>query len=219
MLRLWEDVMKEGGSGKKTVAMAFIDVSAGFDSVPHTQLMRKLELIGYDKGALKWLSDYLSDRSQYVVVEATNGRSFEMPVGTPQGGALGPTLWREYTNDLPESTAGERHPEEDKKKEREWEEEVPGKEEEGWTLSKWIDNKSHQGLEEDHDRQLRKRGEIRAREREGGKEGPDRLQYRGGEKRRRRKLCTLCRRHLSNPNWRTMATTGGEAYENAKTTV
>ena len=182
MLRLWEDVMKDGGSGKKTVAMAFIDVSAGFDSVPHTQMMRKLELIGYDKGALKWLSDYLSDRSQYVVVEATNGRSFEMPVGTPQGGALGPTLWREYTNDLPESTAGERHAEEDKKKEREWEEEAPGKEEEGWTLSKWIDNKSHQGEEEDHDRQLRKRGEIRAREREGGKEGPDRLQYRGGRR-------------------------------------
>ena len=106
MLKLWEEVLKDGGDGKKVVALAFIDVSAGFDSVPHTQLMRKLEAIGYDKGALKWLSNYLTDRTQYVVVEATDGRKYDMPVGTPQGGALGPSMWREYTNDLPESMKG-----------------------------------------------------------------------------------------------------------------
>ena len=108
MLKLWEDVVRDGGGGKNIVAMAFVDVSAGFDSVPHTQMMRKLELIGYDNGALKWLSDYLTDRCQYVVVEATNGKRFDMPVETPQGGALGPTLWREYTIDLWESAKGAR---------------------------------------------------------------------------------------------------------------
>ena len=98
--------IKEGGEGNKIVAMAFVDVSAGFDSVPHTQLLRKLEGIGYSTGALKWISDYLTGRSQYVVVEAEDGRRFGMPVGTPQGGALGPILWREYTNDLPECVKG-----------------------------------------------------------------------------------------------------------------
>ena len=43
MLSLWEDVLEEAGVGKKVVALAFIDVSAGFDSVPHVNLLRKLE--------------------------------------------------------------------------------------------------------------------------------------------------------------------------------
>ena len=34
MLSLWEDIIHEAGAGKKVVALAFIDVSAGFDSVP-----------------------------------------------------------------------------------------------------------------------------------------------------------------------------------------
>ena len=106
MLSLWEDLLEETGDGKKVVALAFIDVSAGFDSVPHVNLLRKLEAIGYDEGALRWLSDYLTGREQYVVIEATDGEKYGMPVGTPQGGALGPSMWREFTNYLPESVRG-----------------------------------------------------------------------------------------------------------------
>ena len=73
MLSLWEDSLEEAGDGKKVVALAFIDVSAGFDSVPHVNLLRKLEAIGYDGESLRWQSDYLTNREQYVVVEATDG--------------------------------------------------------------------------------------------------------------------------------------------------
>ena len=82
-------MLKDAGAGKKAVALAFIDVSAGFNSVPHVNLLRKLEAIGYANSTLKWLSDYLTNRTQYVVVEATDGRKYEMIVGTPQGGAGG----------------------------------------------------------------------------------------------------------------------------------
>ena len=48
MLHIWEEVMKE----------AFVDVSAGFDPVPHCQLLKKFEASGYDEQALKWLNNY-----------------------------------------------------------------------------------------------------------------------------------------------------------------
>ena len=180
MLSLWEEVMKEGGEGNKIVAMAFIDVSAGFDSVPHTQLLRKLEGIGYGTGALKWISDYLTGRSQYVVVEAEDGRRFGMPVGTPQGGALGPILWREYTNDLPECVRGKspgNGREEHEKEKRGW-----GHQKQDWSLSDWVDSKPDQGMEETHDAKMREEGVLPSR-RGGGEQrhqGPDRLRYRAG---------------------------------------
>ena len=172
--------MKEGGEGKKIVAMALIDVSAGFDSVPHTQLLRKLEGIGYGTGALKWISDYLTGRSQYVVVEAEDGRRFSMPVGTPQGGALGPILWREYTNDLPECVKGNstgNGGEKDDKEEGEW-----GHQKQDWSLSDWVDTKPDQGMEEMHDAKMRGEGAMPSRRGESvqHQQGPDRLLYRAG---------------------------------------
>ena len=53
---------------------------------------------------------------------------------------------------------------------------------EEWELSHWIDSKPVQGKEEEHDRNLRKKGLIKGRERKGGVEGPDRLNYRGGNR-------------------------------------
>ena len=156
-----------------------------------------------------------------------------------------PSMWREYTNDLPESCKG-RDPREDETSEdgedgeywgdpveanpitreesternkqseigrgtglrpREPEEEArcdgggeaggcwgdpveaslrPGRgqeeKREEWQLSHWIDSKPVQGKEEKHDRNLRKKGLIEGRERKGGVEGPDRLNYRGGNR-------------------------------------
>ena len=57
MLSLWEEVVKDARDGRRVVALAFIDVSAGFDSVPHVNLLRKLQAIGYDGKALKWLRE------------------------------------------------------------------------------------------------------------------------------------------------------------------
>ena len=51
-----------------------------------------------------------------------------------------------------------------------------------WTVSEWIDTKTHQRPEEEHDRHLRRTRELIGGERKGRKEGPDRLRYRAGKK-------------------------------------
>ena len=43
VLQLWEDVMRYGGTKEKLLAVAFMNVSAGFDSVPHSQPHRKIQ--------------------------------------------------------------------------------------------------------------------------------------------------------------------------------
>ena len=92
----------EDVDAKKIVAMCLLDVSDWFGSVPHTNLLRKLETYGYENPALKWFASYLGDREQYVVVETSDSRTFETDRGIPQGGPLCPSLFREYTNDLTE---------------------------------------------------------------------------------------------------------------------
>ena len=84
------------------MVLYLLDVSAGFDSVPHINLLRKLEMYGYGDRTLEWLASYLEDREQFVVVEDKESRTYSLDRGIQQGGPLCPDLWREYVNDLPE---------------------------------------------------------------------------------------------------------------------
>ena len=133
-------------------------------SVPHTQLLRKLEVIGYDYQAMKWLSDYLTGRSQYVVIEAEDGRRFGMPVGTPQGGALGS---KGAGAGIEDQQTRENKMDTDPRKDNE-----EGRNSaQNWSLSEWIDSKPHHGSEEEHDANMRREGVMLPRERGGGQQG------------------------------------------------
>ena len=101
LVEVWEFVLGEAEKGK-IVALCLLDVSAGFDSVPHINLLRKLEMYGYGDKTLKWLASYLDNRKQFVVVEEMDSRVYSLDRGIPQGGPLCPDMWREYVNDLPE---------------------------------------------------------------------------------------------------------------------
>ena len=103
MLEVWEFVLWRTEMGE-LVALNFLDVSAGFDTLVHLYILRKMEIqFGMDQASLAWLSSYLEGWTQYVVVEASRSRKRKMTRGAPQGGGLSPILWRSTTNDIPEA--------------------------------------------------------------------------------------------------------------------
>ena len=103
MLETWEYVLAKTEKGE-LVALDFLDMSAGFDTMVHLYLLRKMEVeTGMGEESLEWLSSYLNGWLQYVVVGASSSSTREMTKGAPQGGGMSPALWRSYKKLIPEA--------------------------------------------------------------------------------------------------------------------
>ncbi len=80
------------------VCAVFFDLHKAFDSVPHRPLMQKLEGLGVDQFVLKWISNYLTERKQQVVVSGDISSALPVVSGVPQGSVLGPLLLIVYVD-------------------------------------------------------------------------------------------------------------------------
>ena len=69
-----------------------IDFSAAFERVKHQGILFKLCSVGVGGSVLSILTQFLSNRSQYVVVDGCCGKLVNMVSGVPQGSVLGSQL-------------------------------------------------------------------------------------------------------------------------------
>ena len=96
------DVWLQSLEAKQLAGVCFLDMSAAFDIVDHSLLVKKLKLYGCEENCTNWIQSYLCDRSQCVSIDGALSKLLPVQHGVPQGSILGPLLYTIFTNELPE---------------------------------------------------------------------------------------------------------------------
>ena len=88
-------------------ALTLLDLSAAFNTIDHTILLRRL---GYWSGvsgkALGWIKSYLTGRSQRIKLGNCLSSKSDLSFGVPQGSVLGLLHFTRYTTPLSSLMSG-----------------------------------------------------------------------------------------------------------------
>lgn len=78
----------------------FVDFSKVFDKVDHHLLLHKLHQLRIDHDVVLWVGQYLSGRTQHVVLNGVRSDATDVTSGVLQGSILRPLLFLVYVNDI-----------------------------------------------------------------------------------------------------------------------
>ena len=77
-----------------------INFSAAFERVNHLFILYRLCSVGIGGSVLSILTQFLSNRSQHVMVDGCRSKLLNVVSGVPKGSVLGPLLFLLYTSEL-----------------------------------------------------------------------------------------------------------------------
>ena len=100
-LLITTDAFIQNFQSKTQTDVVVLDFSKAFDVVPHQRLLHKLDHYGIRGTTLNWIQNFLTNRTQKVVVDGSSSESARVRSGVPQGTLLGPLLFLTYINDPP----------------------------------------------------------------------------------------------------------------------
>ena len=96
ILQKWQKGLDSG----EFIGTILMDLSKGYDCLPHDILIAKLEAYGLDNDSLNLILDYLSFRKQRTKVGSAYSKWSKIRRGIPQGSILGPLLFNIFINDI-----------------------------------------------------------------------------------------------------------------------
>ena len=101
------DKVRTGFEKGLLTGMVLIDPQKAFDTIDHGILLDKMKCLGFSNSTVAWFNSYLTNRSFIVNVRKEYSSPGKLSCGVPQGSILGPLLFLQYVNDMPQALNSE----------------------------------------------------------------------------------------------------------------
>ena len=76
--------------------MVLLDLQKAFDTVNHCVLLKKLQVMGFDKASLDWFRSYLSNQHQVVASHDIRSKLMPITCGVPKGNLRPNSIYKLY---------------------------------------------------------------------------------------------------------------------------
>ena len=92
LVQIHEDLMQAVDS-RRGVLLVLLDLSAAFDTLDHSTLLRRLRAIGLSQTVLAWFVSYLVGRTNSIKIRVVTSAPLLIRHGVQHGSVLGPLLF------------------------------------------------------------------------------------------------------------------------------